>query len=77
MISDEVRFWENRKEYSDGIIYLIFPQIKQFLGPYDMPHYLAHKIENDYKINELEEIELQRIPFDKLPPFRGKNYNKK
>ena len=76
-ISDDNQFWKNNNEFSDGIVYLVFPQIKEFIGPIDMPSYLAHKTENDFKIKEIEIIENKRVPFDKLPPFRSKNYNKK
>ena len=74
-ISDEKRFWANLNDFSNGIVYLVFPQIKEFLGPYDMPSYLAHKTQNDFKIKELEAIESRRISLDKLPPFRSENYN--
>jgi len=75
-ISDEKRFWKDMDEFSNGIVYLVFPQLKEFIGPYDIPSYLAHKTLEDSKIEELEMIEKRRIPFDQLPPFRSENYDK-
>lgn len=74
-ISDDNKFWQNHKEYSSGIVYLIFPQIKEFVGPISLPLYLAHKSSEDYRIEKLLQIENKRVDLNKLPPFQSDKYN--
>jgi len=76
VISDDIRFSREMEKFKDGKVYLVFPQINKFLGPYELPNYLAHMINVEPKISELEMIEKRRIPFDQLPPFRSKGYPK-
>lgn len=76
VISDEPSFSREMQKFKDGIVYLVFPQLNEFLGPYDLPNFLAHKTIVDCKIPELEVIEERRIPFDQLPPFRSEVYQK-
>lgn len=73
-ISDEKHLWDSYKEFSDGIVYLIFPQINEIIGPIDLPSYLAHKTEKDFKIKELEELEKRRRPLKELPPFKSAKF---
>jgi len=58
VISDEANLWTSTilKDYLEGIIYLIIPQLGMFVGPLDLPSYFAHR-RGIVSIRELEQIE--------------------
>lgn len=73
VISDDKKYFSDRHELKNGLIYLLFPQIKKSLGPITLVKFIAFKYAGD-KITELEDIEKERISFQSLPPFRSKDY---
>lgn len=52
-----------------GLIFLILPQIKRFVGPISLLSYISHRSQN-ILLKELQELEALRVDRATLPPCR-------
>ena len=59
----------NFDPYRNGVVYLVAPQTGRFIGPIDLPSYIAHRT-GVRTVTELQELEAQRTDPATLPPCR-------
>jgi hypothetical protein len=71
VISDDPSLWvdENFDKYRNGAVFLVLPQLGQFVGPVPLPQYLAHRLGN-IKLPELAAVEERRVDRASLPRCR-------
>nr|WP_230968056.1 HNH endonuclease [Nostoc sp. WHI] len=68
VISDERSLWSDHKNYSDGQIFLVVPQLSKALNPISLPIYISHKLQ-ELPAKELQELEALKIDPSTLPPY--------
>ena len=66
-ISNEPNHWEGN--IGDGLIYVIAPGLRKYVGPKEMGHFVAHKTVYGYVDNELKLLEDEMGLHTVLPPF--------
>jgi hypothetical protein len=66
-ISSDKTLWEN-KILDEGLVYVIIPGLRRFVGPLSLNDFIAHK--NKEKMNkELSILEQEMSNIAKIPPF--------
>lgn len=68
VISDEPNLWNDQKNYRDGQIFLVVPQLRKSLNPISLPTYIGHKLK-ELPVKELQELEALKIDPSTLPPY--------
>ena len=66
-ISDEPELWKDK--LTEGVVYVVVPPLSKAVGPIKLTEFIAHRIEFDYKNEQLLSLEEQMQQFTKLPPF--------
>jgi len=67
-ISSEPVHWQGIIDDA-GVIYVISPGLQKYVGPKDLPTYLAHKTEGDFSDPDLKALEDEMAEFRHPPPF--------
>ncbi len=66
-ISNEPRYWEGIS--GEGLIYVIAPGLRKYVGPKKFEQFVAHKLVSDYVDYELKLLEDEMNLHTVLPPF--------
>jgi hypothetical protein len=69
VISDTPALWTSERfaSYREGQVFLLIPQLDQFVGPLPLGSYISHRLGNA-KVGKLSALEAMRIDPASLPP---------